>query len=106
MKKIFLGFGFGAIQAGLFLYEAHRSGNFDRLVAVEVMPDTVRAIRNAGGRYSLNIAGQDSIERHEIDNLTILNPLEPGGKKKIISFIAEADEISTALPSVSFFTSG
>ena len=31
----FVGFGFGAIQAGLFLYEAYRSGNFGRLVVAE-----------------------------------------------------------------------
>ena len=35
MKKSFVGFGFGAIQAGLFLYEAHASGQFDRFVVAE-----------------------------------------------------------------------
>ena len=30
--KTFAGFGFGAIQAGLFLLEAHASGAFGRLV--------------------------------------------------------------------------
>ena len=31
--RTFVGFGFGAIQAGLFLYEAQQSGAFTRLVA-------------------------------------------------------------------------
>jgi hypothetical protein len=37
-RHTFVGFGFGAIQAGLFLYEAWRSGNFDRLFVAEVIP--------------------------------------------------------------------
>ena len=51
IPKTFVGFGFGAIQAGLFAYEAGRSGNFRRLVVAEVMPETVEALRNAQGRY-------------------------------------------------------
>ena len=39
--RTYVGFGFGAIQAGLFLYEAYRSGNFARLVVAEVLPDLV-----------------------------------------------------------------
>ncbi|MBU4212845.1 MAG: hypothetical protein KKD33_09710, partial [Verrucomicrobia bacterium] len=62
MKKLFVGFGFGAIQAGLFLYEAHASGQFDRFVVAEVMPEVVDAIRKAGGRYRVNIAAVQGIE--------------------------------------------
>jgi len=37
-KRTFVGFGFGPIQAGLFLYEAFLSGAFRRLVVAGVLP--------------------------------------------------------------------
>ena len=49
-----MGFGLGAIQSGLFLHEAARSGNFKRLVVAEVMPDVVQAVRASNG-VSLNL---------------------------------------------------
>ena len=58
----FVGFGFGAIQAGLFVLEAQRSGNFDRIVLAEVLPEIVSSIRHQGGQYRLNIAHRDRIE--------------------------------------------
>ena len=39
--RTYVGFGFGAIQSGLFLYEAYRSGKFQRLVVAEVIPEVV-----------------------------------------------------------------
>ena len=47
-KKTFTAIGFGAIQAGLFLYEAFRSHNFERLVVAEVNPELVASLRRAG----------------------------------------------------------
>ena len=47
--RTFVGFGFGAIQAGLFLYEAFRSGGFARLVVGEVAPDAVDAFAATPG---------------------------------------------------------
>jgi hypothetical protein len=53
-KRVFVGFGFGAIRGGLFVYEAFRSGNFDRLVGTmrlvldaRVHTATVRARRDS-----------------------------------------------------------
>ena len=43
--RTYVGFGFGAIQAGLFLYEAFGSGAFSRLVVAEVVPEVVAAVR-------------------------------------------------------------
>ena len=40
MSRTFVGFGFGAIQAGLFLAEAHLSNNFDRLVVADIRVGT------------------------------------------------------------------
>lgn len=106
MKKSFVGFGFGAIQAGLFLYEAHASGQFDRFVVAEVMPEVVDAIRKAGGSYRLNIATAQGIEKKEITGITILNPNDPADRKALVAAVAEADELATALPSVKFYEAG
>ncbi len=48
MNRTFVGFGFGAIQSGLLLYEAYKSENFSRLVVAEVIPAVVAAVREVG----------------------------------------------------------
>ena len=106
VKGQFVGFGFGAIQAGLFLYEAHRSGNFARLTVAEVVPDVVEAVRRNGGRYALNVATAHGIERHEIPGVEILNPSAPSDRLLIEQRVAEATELSTSLPSVKFYGAG
>ena len=55
-RRTFVGFGFGAIQSGLFLYEAFHSGAFRRLVVAEVLPEVVEAVRREGGSFCVNIA--------------------------------------------------
>ena len=62
----FVGFGFGAIQAGLFLYEAHKSGTFSHLVVAEVRPDVIAAVRANGGFYSVNVAHRDAVDRKSV----------------------------------------
>jgi mannitol-1-phosphate 5-dehydrogenase len=104
--RTFVGFGFGAIQGGLFLYEAHRSGNFARLVVAEVVPEVVEAIQRSGGCYRVNVATRTGIEVHEVSKVEIYNPLVPGDAAKLATALAEASEICTALPSVDFFTRG
>jgi mannitol-1-phosphate 5-dehydrogenase len=101
----FVGFGFGAIQAGLFLYEAQRSGRFDRLVVAEVMPEVVNAVR-AHGAYSLNIATAAAIEQHAVTGIEIYNPADPDDACQLVAAIAEATVLGTALPSVDFYTRG
>ena len=51
--RTFVGFGFGAIQGGLFLHEAFRTGCFRRLVVAEVLPAVVQALRKAGGCFAV-----------------------------------------------------
>jgi mannitol-1-phosphate 5-dehydrogenase len=106
MKKSFVGFGFGAIQAGLFLYEAHASGKFDRFVVAEVLPEVVDAVRQSGGRYGVNIAGAQGIEKKEITGITILNPNDPADREALVAAVADADELACALPSVRFYETG
>jgi mannitol-1-phosphate 5-dehydrogenase len=104
-QRTFVGFGFGAIQAGLFLYEAFRSGSFGRLVVAEVMPDVVNAVRGAGGRFSANIAHSDGVEIAEVGPLEIEDPGSESGRRRLAEAVVEAAEIATAVPSVQFYTS-
>ena len=105
MARTFVGFGFGAIQAGLFLYEGQRSGNFDRLVVAEVMPDVIAAVRGDGA-FSLNIATATGIEQHRVTGVEIYNPCDPEDARQLVAAIAEADALGTALPSVDFYSRG
>jgi len=105
-KRTFVGFGFGAIQAGLFVYEAWRSGNFGRLVVAEVVPAMVEAVRRNHGRYSLNVATPSGIETHEIGPVEIFNPLVEQDRQALIKAVADADEIATSIPSVVFYGKG
>lgn len=104
--RCFLGFGFGPIQSGLFLYEAFRSGRFSRLVVAEVDDRIVGVLRASGGEYHLNIAHAHGIEKATIRGVEVCNPRNPRDRKELLAAIGDADELSTALPSVDFFASG
>jgi len=103
--RTFVGFGFGAIQSGLFLYEAFQSGKFCRLVVAETMPHLVSAVHRAGGQYCVNIAYHDRIEKDQIDTIEIEDPATAPGRQCLIAAIAEAEEIATAVPSVESYSS-
>ncbi|NIL97175.1 MAG: hypothetical protein GTO53_06375, partial [Planctomycetales bacterium] len=64
--RTYVGFGFGPIQGGLFLYEAYHSGNFGRLVVVEVFPEIVAAVRHADQKYRFNVAYEDRLEKIQV----------------------------------------
>lgn len=102
--RTFVGFGFGPIQAGLFLYEAYRADAFARLVVAEVVPAIVADVRRHGGYFHLNIAHADRIETVAIGPITILDPAIPNDRQALIEAVAEADEIATAVPSVAAYT--
>ena len=97
MSKTFVGFGFGAIQGGLFLPEAFRSGNFSRLVVSEIEAKTVECIRSSHGSYSCNVAESDHVRVEEISGLEIFNPLVPSEREKLVDAVASANELCTAL---------
>src|SRR5271157_898020 len=101
--RTFVGFGFGAIQAGLFLYEAFRSGGFTRLVVGEVAPDAVDALRRNAGCYAVNVAHADRVEAARVGPVQIENPAVPKDIERLVEAAAEAEEISTAVPSVRFY---
>jgi mannitol-1-phosphate 5-dehydrogenase len=104
-NRTFVGFGFGAIQAGLFLCEAFRSGNFRRLIVAEVMPNAVQALRQSAGEYAVNVAYRDRVEAVEIGPTEIANPEDQRDREFLVAAVAEAAEIATALPSVAYYTS-
>jgi mannitol-1-phosphate 5-dehydrogenase len=103
--RTFVGLGFGAIQAGLFLYEAFQSKHFRKLVVAEVIPDLVAALRRNRGCYSLNIARQDGIESVSVAPICIEDPAVADDRLRLVKSIAAADEISTAVPSVENYRS-
>ncbi|MCP4165747.1 MAG: hypothetical protein GY759_07615 [Chloroflexi bacterium] len=103
--KIYVGFGFGAIQTGLFLYEALNSANFGRLVVAEILADVVDMVRTAGGHFTVNIAHADRIEGVDIGPVEIENPAIDTDRERLITAIAAAHEIGTAIPSVDYYES-
>jgi mannitol-1-phosphate 5-dehydrogenase len=105
MARTFVGFGFGAIQAGLFLAEAHLSGNFDRLVVAEVLPDVVDAVA-AAGAFTVNIGQVDHIEALTVRGVEIYRPQVSEARARLVAAVAEAAEMATALPSVNLYTGG
>jgi mannitol-1-phosphate 5-dehydrogenase len=104
-RRTFVGFGFGPIQAGLFLYEAFRSDSFGRLMVAEVLPDMAHAVREARGRFCLNIAHSDHIEVAEVGPLEIEDPGSESGRRRLVEAVVEAEEMATALPSVQSYVS-
>ncbi|HEX7432591.1 MAG TPA: hypothetical protein VF326_02970, partial [Anaerolineaceae bacterium] len=104
-NRVYAGFGLGAIQSGLFLYEAFVSGNFNRLVVAEVIPETVLRVRENGGYLTVNIAHPDGIEFARIGPIEVLNPAIEADRRQMIGALAVADEIGTAVPGIRFYTS-
>lgn len=105
-EHVLTGFGFGPIQAGLFVNEAFRSGRFKRIVIAEIDRSLVDAVRANNGSYFLNIAGNEGIEQVRIDNIELVNPSEDADRQILLDALSQSTEIVTSLPSVSFYTVG
>ena len=105
-KETFLGFGLGAVQSGLMLYEAFKSNNFNRLVILEVNRDIVTAVKQWGNKIVVNTATKNGIYKTTITDIEIYDPNDPGSLESIASAISQADEMATALPSVYFYDRG
>ncbi|HAJ36604.1 MAG TPA: hypothetical protein DCL15_13030 [Chloroflexi bacterium] len=101
----FVGFGFGPIQAGLFLTEALHSGAFNRLVVAEIAPEVVAAVRAAGG-FTVNIGHADYISALRVAPVEIYNPAVSADRAALVAAVAEASELATALPSVATYAVG
>ncbi len=106
MNKTFVGYGFGPIQSGLMLYEAYRSGHFDRFVVSEIDDALVDALADAGGAYTVNIARRDRIDRYRLEGIELYSPRRADHREALLDAIASADEQATALPSVRLYDAG
>lgn len=102
--RTFVGFGFGPIQAGLFLYEAFCSSAFRRLVVAEIITDVVSAVRRADGYFGVNIAHEDHVEHFRAGPIEIYNPSVDSDRALIVEAIADSQEMSTAVPSVANYS--
>src|SRR5258706_244062 len=96
-NKTFVGFGFGAIQAGLFLWEAQQSGNFKRLVVAMTNDEVIGALRRNQGKFFINVATPSRREVCEVRGVEIYNPRVATDREVLIEAVAEADELATAL---------
>ncbi|HBG27710.1 MAG: hypothetical protein A2Y10_10095 [Planctomycetes bacterium GWF2_41_51] len=105
-NHIFTGFGFGPIQAGLFVHEAYKSGNFSRIIISEVDQKLVDAIRTNNGKYYVNIAGSGGITYIEIKGVEIYNPADSNARLELLDALSSSTEIVTSLPSVNFYNAG
>jgi mannitol-1-phosphate 5-dehydrogenase len=105
-KRVFVGFGFGPIQAGLFAKEARDSGAFSEIVIAEIDSRVVETVRTNGNRYALNVAWPDHVEHVIIEGITLLNPLVKEDRLQLVSALGRATEIVTSLPSVAAYTTG
>lgn len=95
-----VGFGFGAIQAGLFALEAQASEVFGRIVVAEIMPEVVAALRKAGGFYAVNVAYVDRCEPVIVGPIQMEDPAVAEDRQRLVEAVAAAQEIVTAVPSV------
>lgn len=98
--KTFVGFGFGAIQAGLFLWQAQESGNFKRLVVAMTNDEVIGELRRNQGKFFINVATPFSREVCEVRGVEIYNARGAADREALLEAIAEAGELATALPSV------
>ncbi len=105
-SKSFVGFGFGPIQSALFLYEAYRSGNFSSFSVADVDGELVRAVRAGGGRYTVNVARPDGIDRFTVEGVQLHDTRTAEGRRAVVEAVAASDELATALPSVAVYTAG
>lgn len=105
-EHVFVGFGFGPIQAGFFVPEAVQNGNFSHIVIAEVDAVLVDAVQSNHGDYWFNIAHKDGIETAKIEGVQILNSMVEQDRKSLQQALMIATEIITSLPSVQFYTTG
>ncbi len=88
------------------MYEAIKSGNFERYIILEVNNKLVDAIQDAGCTIRINTATENGIIKSQISDFEIYNPQNSADQKNIKSAISEADEIATAIPSIAYYDHG
>ena len=102
-SRRFVGLGFGAIQSGLFAYEAARTGDYAPPLVIDVRADLVGALRADAGHFRVNIARADRVDVVEVGPTTVADSTVAAEAELIVEAIAGADEFASALPSVAFY---
>jgi mannitol-1-phosphate 5-dehydrogenase len=105
-KKTFLGFGLGAVQSGLMLFEAYKSKNFERFIILEVDNDLVKEIRKNNCTITINTATKNGIIKSTISGFEIYYTVDPNDQNSIAAAIYEADEMATAIPNTDYYNLG
>ncbi len=105
-RKAFVGFGFGPIQTGLMLCEAMASGNFHEYTIAEIDQRLVDAVRANGNAVSINIARRNDIATLRLEGIRMYNPQVQADRRAVVEAVGRADELATAIPSVSFYGAG
>ena len=67
------------------------------------MPPAVDAVRANGGFYTLNLAHADHVETVQVGPIEIYNPADAEDRSKLLAALVAAQEIATAVPSVTFY---
>ena len=98
-----VGLGFGAIQSGLFVYEAHRTGDYAPPLVVDVRADLVAGLRADAGHFRVNIARADRVDVATLGPVDAVDSTVPEERELAVEAIAGADELASALPSVAFY---
>lgn len=104
MGRIFVGIGFGAIQTGLFLREAQRSGNFDRYIVAMRRPEIAQAV-NRDRTVTVNIAMPDGIAVETYTNIDARCLSVAADILQLEQDMLAAHEISVAVSSVGDYVS-
>jgi mannitol-1-phosphate 5-dehydrogenase len=99
-------FGFGPIGAGLFVFEAFRTGAYAPPVVVDVQSPLVDALRRNDGRFFLNVAHAAGVATHDIGPVVALDPVAAADRERIVAAIADADVAVTSLPGTAFYDRG
>ena len=105
-RKAFVGFGFGPIQTGLMLCEAMASGSFGQYTIAEIDQRLVDAVRANGNAVSINVARRNGIATLRLEGIRMRNPRVEADRRAIVEAVRGADELATAIPSVSFYGAG
>ncbi len=104
-EDVYVGFGLGPIQGGLFLYEANRANPNRKLVVAEIDAVIVSAVQHNHNCCDVNIAYPDRLEVVRLAPIEIKKPEFDSDCEFLVEAIARATEIGTAVPSVDYYAS-
>jgi mannitol-1-phosphate/altronate dehydrogenase len=81
------------------------SGNFNRLVVSEIVPELVHRVRENKGFITVNIAYADHVEAVPVGPVEILDPAVNVDRQRLVNALISAQEIGTAVPATRYYSS-